>query len=209
MNLNTSKKKIRGFIYPKLDIEIMSFFSSTRTENRATDGFAVVFFSDKGFELFATDITDSKLITNLIHYPALMGMLQNQKPEGLATTKIQKNLFLFAYVIFTKNLEAKDPRLHQSTMTVINFLVCREIYQLLMLRFDELEDFLENYFYPIAFIEDLYALDFTQIIPQFLDQQNKKQEFVLKNVHENVPESREHSLALEFKRWLKKIKFNP
>ena len=187
----------------------MSFFSSTRTKNRATDGFAVVFFSDMGFELFATDITDSKLITNLIHYPALMGMLQNQKPEGLATTKIQKNLFLFAYVIFTKNLEAKDPRLHQSTMTVINFLVCREIYQLLMLRFDELEDFLENYFYPIAFIEDLYALDFTKIIPQFLDQQNKKQEFVLKNVHENVPESREHSLALEFKRWLKKIKFNP
>lgn len=188
---------------------MMSFFSSTRTENRAADGFAVVFFNDMGFELFATNITDSRLIANLIHYPALMGTLQNQKPEGLATTKIQKDLFLFAYVIFTKNLEAKDPRLHQSTMTVINFLVSRESYHNLMIRFDEFESFLKNYFYPIVFIEDLYALDFTKIIPQFLDQQNKKQELVLNNVPENVLESRENSLALEFKRWLKKAKFNP
>jgi hypothetical protein len=68
--------------------------------------------------------------------------------------------------------------------------------------FDEFEEFLEDYFKPIAFIFDLYALDFTKIVPMFLDKQKLKER--VKQKRESQSES---SIAIEFNRWLFNAKF--
>ena len=172
------------------------------TNNVQEEGFAVVYFGDSGFELFASNITDINLETMLINYPTLMGMLQNQKIEGLATTRINKNLFLFAFAIDVKNLDARDMRLKRKTITIINFVVSRENYKQLMMYFDEFEDFLENYFEPIAFIFDLYAIDFTKIVPIFLEKQKLQERAKRKKETQN-----ESSIAIEFNRWLLNAKF--
>ena len=172
------------------------------TNNVQEEGFAVVYFGDSGFELFASNITDINLETMLINYPTLMGMLQNQKIEGLATTRISKNLFLFAFAIDVKNLDARDMRLKRKTITIINFVVSRENYKQLMMHFDEFEDFLEDYFKPIAFIFDLYAIDFTKIVPLFLEKQKLKERAKHKKEHQD-----ENSIAIEFNRWLFNAKF--
>ncbi|MFW9851782.1 MAG: hypothetical protein ACFFDS_02475 [Candidatus Thorarchaeota archaeon] len=171
------------------------------TQNEEKEGFAVVFFNDTGFELLSSNIKDVKLQVLLTNYPSLMGILQNQEIEGLATTKLSRELFLFAYAITVKNLDAKDIRLKKKTVTIINFVVNREIYKDLMLYFDELENFLEDYFQPISFIFDLYALDFKLIIPTFLDRQRE--------IHRIKKEEKEKecSLAIEFNKWLSKTKF--
>jgi len=162
--------------------------------------FAIIYFSEQGFEPFASNINDPKLLLLLQNYPTLLGMMQNQNPEGLATTKISKDLFLFAYVLTLKNPLAKDLRLRNHTTTVINFLINRKDYLKLMYYFDEFEKYLEEYFSPITFLDDLYAIDFPKIISLFLSTKTlpsttKKEEEI------------EESLATEFKRWLKKVEF--
>ncbi|MCG3216055.1 MAG: hypothetical protein KAS63_05040 [Candidatus Heimdallarchaeota archaeon] len=170
-------------------------------ENQEMEGFAIVYFSDEGFELFASNINNIKLETVITNYPSLMGIMQNQELEGLATTKLNKNLFLFAFAINVRNLEAQDHRLKKKTLTIINFIVTREIYKKLMIYFDEFEKFLEDYFQPIAFIFDLYAIDFTKIIPMFLQKLNDSNDSKTRSMVS------EHSLALEFNRWLSNAKF--
>jgi hypothetical protein len=174
------------------------------TDNTNEEGFAVVYFGDSGFELFASSIKDVNLETMLINYPTLMGMLQNQKIEGLATTRINKNLFLFAFAIDVKNLDARDLRLKRKTITIINFVVSRENYKELMMYFDEFEEFLEDYFKPIAFIFDLYAINFTSIVPMFLEKQKLLERI---NSKKKGPEN-ESSIAVEFNRWLLEANFN-
>lgn len=174
------------------------------TDNTQEEGFAIVYFGDSGFELFASSITDINLETMLINYPTLMGMLQNQKIEGLATTRINKNLFLFAFAIDVKNLDARDMRLKRKTITIINFVVSRENYKELMMYFDEFEEFLEDYFKPIAFIFDLYALDFASIVPKFLE----RQKLLEKTKRKNKDLESESSIAVEFNRWLLDARFN-
>ena len=174
------------------------------TDNAQEEGFAIVYFGDSGFELFASSITDINLETMLINYPTLMGMLQNQKIEGLATTRINKNLFLFAFAIDVKNLDARDMRLKRKTITIINFVVSRENYKELMMYFDEFEEFLEDYFKPIAFIFDLYAIDFTSIVPKFL----KRQKLLERTKKKNKDPETESSIAVEFNRWLLDARFN-
>jgi len=174
------------------------------TDNAQDEGFAVVYFGDSGFELFASNIKDINLETMLINYPTLMGMLQNQKIEGLATTRINKNLFLFAFAIDVKNLDARDMRLKRKTITIINFVVSRENYKELMLYFDEFEDFLEDFFKPITFIFDLYAINFTKIVPKFLERQKL---FERANRKKEEPEI-ENSIAIEFNRWLLNADFS-
>ena len=173
------------------------------TDNAEDEGFAVVYFGDGGFELFASSIIDINLETMLINYPTLMGMLQNQKIEGLATTRINKNLFLFAFAIDVKNLDARDIRLKRKTITIINFVVSRENYKKLMMYFDEFEEFLEDYFNPIVFIFDLYAIDFLQIVPKFLEKQKIMEISQRKKKEKEV----ENSIAVEFNRWLLNAKF--
>lgn len=173
------------------------------TDKAQEEGFAIVYFGDSGFELFASNITDINLETMLINYPTLMGMLQNQKIEGLATTRINKNLFLFAFAIDVKNLDARDMRLKRKTITIINFVVSRENYKELMMYFDEFEEFLEDYFKPIAFIFDLYAIDFLSIVPKFLERQKLLERTKSKN---KDPEA-EGSIAVEFNRWLLDARF--
>ncbi len=171
------------------------------SDKQEEEGFAIVYFSDEGFDLFASNLNNMRLETVLTNYPSLMGIVQNQELEGLATTKINKNQFLFAFAINVKNLDARDTRLKRKTLTIINFVVSREIYKEIMLYFDEFEKFLEDYFLPIVFIFDLYAIDFTKIIPAFLKKQKE-----LENAKSKQKED-EFSLAIEFKNWLSKAKF--
>ncbi|MHA1686903.1 MAG: hypothetical protein ACTSYD_10960 [Candidatus Heimdallarchaeaceae archaeon] len=161
--------------------------------------YCVVYFGDNGFDVFATNIDDYKLLISLQHYPTLLSMLQGQSPKGLATTKISDNLFLFAYVINIKNPLAKDTRLHKSCTTVINFLVDRETYRHIMLYFDDFEDFLADYFSPIRFLSDLYAIDFTSIIPLFTSTRY--------DTPKQSADDDQVSIATEFKRWLADISF--
>ena len=99
--------------------------------------FAIVYFSDKGFTVFLTNIFDKKLLINLEHYPTLIGIMQNQDPSGLTTIKVDDNNFLYTYIINLKNPEARDPRLKKDTMTVINFLVNKETNRKIILFYDE------------------------------------------------------------------------
>ena len=170
------------------------------SEEQKEEGFAIVYFSDEGFDLFASNLNNVRLETVLTNYPSLMGIMQNQELEGLATTKLNKNQFLFAYALNVKNLDAKDTRLKRKTLTIINFVVSREIYKDIMLYFDEFEKYLEDYFLPIVFIFDLYAVDFTRIIPSFLAKQNE-----LENNKSNQ-KAIEYSLAIEFTNWLSKAR---
>ena len=170
-------------------------------EEELEEGFAIVYFNDEGFDLFASNLNNMRLETILTNYPSLMGIMQNQELEGLATTKLNKNQFLFAYAINVKNLDAKDARLKRKTLTIINFVVSREVYKDLMLYFDEFEKYLEDYFLPIVFIFDLYAVDFTKIIPTFLQKQRELENCITEK------KSIEYSLAIEFNNWLAKAKF--
>ncbi|MHA1398198.1 MAG: hypothetical protein ACTSSG_13745 [Candidatus Heimdallarchaeaceae archaeon] len=176
---------------------------ATRFKEENTGQYAIVYFSDNGFEILASNIQNLQLETSLIAYPTLMGIMQNQKVHGLATTKISKDLFLFAFAITVKNLDAKDHRLKKDTLSIINFLVSREIYKELMLDFDVFEDFLQNYFKPITFLFDLYAIDYTKIIPQYLERHSV---FIEKR-RQDREISEEVSLAVEFKRWLSQANF--
>ncbi|MHA1260380.1 MAG: hypothetical protein ACTSRO_12215 [Candidatus Heimdallarchaeaceae archaeon] len=164
---------------------------ATRFKEENTGQYAIVYFSDNGFEILASNIQNLQLETSLIAYPTLMGIMQNQKVHGLATTKISKDLFL------------KDHRLKKDTLSIINFLVSREIYKELMLDFDVFEDFLQNYFKPITFLFDLYAIDYTKIIPQYLERHSV---FIEKR-RQDREISEEVSLAVEFKRWLSQANF--
>ena len=171
------------------------------SEEQEEEGFAIVYFSDEGFDLFASNLNNMRLETVLTNYPSLMGIMQNQELEGLATTKLNKNQFLFAYALNVKNLDAKDARLKRKTLTIINFVVSREIYKDIMLYFDEFEKYLDDYFLPIVFIFDLYAVDFSKIIPTFLKKQKE-----LEN-SKSEQKTFEYSLAIEFTNWLSKAKF--
>ena len=160
--------------------------------------FAIIYFSEQGFEPFASNIKDPKLLLLLQNYPTLLGMMQGQNPEGLATTKISRDMFLFAYVLVLQNPLAKDMRLKKHTTTVINFLVPREDYLKLMYYFDDFEQYLKEYFNPIKFLDDLYAIDFSRIITLFLSSRTM--------ADTEKKETTEESLATEFKRWLNEIK---
>ncbi len=168
------------------------------TENIEREGFAIVYFADSGFEIFASDLDDIKLETMLTTYPTLMGIMQNQEIKGLASTKINEKSFLLAFAINLKNLNAKDSRLKLKTATIINFIVLRKIHKQLMVNFDEFEKFLEKYFEPIVFLFDLYAVDLSRIIPLFLEKQKREEKLkrIKKTKEDNV------SIATEFNEWL-------
>ncbi len=167
-------------------------------DNVEKEGFAIVYFADQGFEIFASNLDDVKLETMLTTYPTLMGIMQDQEIKGLATTKINEKTFLLAFAINLKNLDAKDSRLKNKTVTLINFIVSRDIYKQIMIGFDEFELFLEKYFKPIVFLFDLYAVDLTKIIPIFFEQQKREGNLnKLSEIKRN-----EISLASEFKKWL-------
>lgn len=168
------------------------------TEKDNLEGYAIVYFADNGFEIFASDIKDLKLEIILTTYPTLMGIMQNQDINGLASTKINEDLFLFAYALNLKNLDAKDFRLKHKTTTIINLIVLREIHKELMIYFDEFESFLQTFFEPITFLFDLYAVDFCKIITLFFEK--IKLEERIKKPKKSV--SKEISLATEFNRWL-------
>ncbi|OLS30214.1 MAG: hypothetical protein HeimAB125_19960 [Candidatus Heimdallarchaeota archaeon AB_125] len=115
--------------------------------------------------------------------------------------------FLVAFAVNLKNLDANDTRLKHKTVTIINFIVSREIYKQVMVSFDEFEMFLEKYFEPIVFLFDLYAVDLTKIIPLFIEKQNREES--LNRMRET--KRSEISLASEFRKWLddpKDIKMN-
>ena len=162
------------------------------------EGYAVVYFADRGFELFASSLDDVKLEITLTNYPTLMGMMQNQSIEGLASSKINTNTFLFAYALNLKNLDARDSRLKHSTVTIVNFVVSREVYKELIVNFDDFEEFLENYFQPISLLYDLYAVDFTKVIPIFQERQR-----IIEKTRNRMITEGENSLAVEFNNWLK------
>lgn len=115
------------------------------------DKFAIVYFSDKGFTVFSTNIFDKKLLTNLEHYPTLIGIMQNQDPSGLTTTKVDDDNYLYTYIMNLKNPEARDPRLKKNTMTAINFLVNKETNRKIILFYDEFEKFLDDFFILLFF----------------------------------------------------------
>ena len=176
-------------------------------DNVEKEGFAIVYFADHGFEIFASNLDDIKLETMLTTYPTLMGIMQDQEIKGLATTKINEKSFLLAFAVNLKNLDANDTRLKHKTVTIINFIVSREIYKQVMVSFDEFEMFLEKYFEPIVFLFDLYAVDLTKIIPLFIEKQNREES--LNRMRET--KRSEISLASEFRKWLddpKDIKMN-
>lgn len=175
------------------------------TENKKIEGYAIVYFADNGFEIFASDIEDMKLEIVLTTYPTLMGMMQNQDIKGLATTKIDDDLFLFAFALNLKNLDAKDFRLKRKTVTIINLVVLRETYKELMIYFDEFEKFLQKFFEPISFLFDLYAVDINKIIPLFQERlilENKIRTAKQSDLTEDV------SLATEFNKWLSGTELN-
>lgn len=174
------------------------------TESKQIEGYAIVYFADNGFEIFASDIEDMKMEVVLTTYPTLMGIMQNQDIKGLATTKIDENLFLFAFALNLKNLDAKDFRLKRKTVTIVNLIVSRETYKELMMYFDEFENFLQVYFKPIAFLFDLYAVDMSKIIPLF--QEKLALETKIKSL-KNPKRNEEVSLATEFNRWLSETDF--
>ncbi len=173
-------------------------------ENKQShEGYAIVYFAESGFELFASDLADLKLEITLTNYPTLMGMMQNQSIEGLASSKINNNAFLFAYALNLKNLNAKDSRLQHKTVTIVNFVVSRELYKELIVNFDDFEQFLETYFQPIKFLFDLYAVDFTKVIPIFQERQR-----IIEKTKERNKRDGENSLAMEFNSWLKSADFS-
>lgn len=167
------------------------------------ESYAIVYFADSGFELFASNLEDIKLEITLTNYPTLMGMMQNQSIEGLASSKINNNTFLFAYALNLKNLNAKDSRLKHKTVTIVNFIVSRELYKKLIVDFDDFEQFLETYFQPIKFLFDLYAVDFTKVIPIFQERQR-----IIEKTKERNKRDVENSLAMEFNSWLKSADFS-
>ncbi|MBY9000712.1 MAG: hypothetical protein KGD64_07350 [Candidatus Heimdallarchaeota archaeon] len=167
-----------------------------KTKNN--EGYAIVYFADSGFELFTSNLDDIKLEVTLTNYPTLMGMMQNQSIEGLASSKINNNTFLFAYALNLKNLDAKDSRLKQNTVAIVNFIVSRENYKELIVNFDDFEEFLETYFQPISFLGDLFTIDFTKIIPIFQERQR-----IIEKTRNRKIRDKENSLAVEFNNWLK------
>ncbi|UJG42086.1 MAG: hypothetical protein K9W45_06390 [Candidatus Heimdallarchaeum aukensis] len=172
------------------------------------DKFAIVYFSDKGFTVFSTNIFDKKLLTNLEHYPTLIGIMQNQDPSGLTTTKVDDDNYLYTYIMNLKNPEARDPRLKKNTMTAINFLVNKETNRKIILFYDEFEKFLDDFFYPVVFLDDLYAIDFSKLILRFLnivDNQTEIDHSLLEISEEAVLKERNNpqlSLAVEFNKWI-------
>ncbi len=173
-------------------------------ENKqAHEGYAIVYFADTGFELFVSNLDDLKLEVTLTNYPTLMGMLQNQNIEGLASSKINNNTFLLAYALNLKNLNARDSRLKHKTVTIVNFVVSRELYKELIVNFDDFEQFLETYFQPIKFLFDLYAVDFTKVIPIFQERQR-----IIEKTRKRNKREGENSLAVEFNNWLNSADFS-
>ncbi|MCK5304351.1 MAG: hypothetical protein KAJ72_03815 [Candidatus Heimdallarchaeota archaeon] len=167
------------------------------------EGYAIVYFADSGFELFTSNLDDPKIEVTLTNYPTLMGMMQDQKIDGLASSKMNNNTFLFAYALNLKNLNARDSRLKHKTVTIINFVVSRELYKELIVNFDDFEQFLESYFQPIRFLFDLYAVDFTKVIPIFQERQR-----IIEKTRKRNKINGENSLAIEFNNWLKSADFS-
>ena len=167
------------------------------------EGYAIVYFADSGFELFTSNLDDPKVEVTLTNYPTLMGMMQNQNIDGLASSKMSNNTFLFAYALNLKNLNARDSRLKHKTVTIINFVVSRELYKELIVNFDDFEQFLESYFQPIRFLFDLYAVDFTKVIPIFQERQR-----IIEKTRKRNNKEGENSLAIEFNNWLKSADFS-
>lgn len=132
-----------------------------------------------------------------------MGMMQNQNIEGLASSKINTNTFLFAYALNLKNLDAKDSRLKHETVTIFNFIVSRKLYKELIVNFDDFEQFLESYFQPIKFLFDLYAVDFTKVIQIFQERQR-----IIEKTRKRDNIEVENSLAIEFNNWLRSAEFS-
>jgi hypothetical protein len=73
-----------------------------------------------------------------------------------------------------------------------------------MLNFDDFENFLEDYFKPISFIFDLYAIDYSKIIPMFLE----RQRLIEKSKRKKEEKVEEASIAIEFNRWLAQVDFD-
>ncbi len=167
------------------------------------EGYAIVYFADSGFELFTSNLDDPKIEVTLTNYPTLMGMMQDQKIDGLASSKMNNNTFLFAYALNLKNLNARDSRLKHKTVTIINFVVSRELYKELIVNFDDFEQFLESYFQPIRFLFDLYAVDFNKVIPIFQERQR-----IIEKTRKRNKINGENSLAIEFNNWLKSADFS-
>ncbi|MHA1302479.1 MAG: hypothetical protein ACTSQE_01660 [Candidatus Heimdallarchaeaceae archaeon] len=183
--------------------------SETKTIEKG-EKFAVVYFSDTGFKIFAANIYDKKLLTNLEYYPTLLGIMQNQSPSGLTSAKINSDMFLFTYILEVRNLNAKDRRLQKRTLTIVNFLTSRATYQRIMFYFDDFENFLKDYFYPITFLDDLYAIDFSDIVPRFLNF-SQQQGFSQLN-SSRTPQTlsfpqrnKTFSLTVEFNKWLARV----
>jgi len=180
----------------------------TKNKENGKVKFAIIYFSDKGFTVFSTNIFDKKLLTNLEHYPTLIGIMQNQDPSGLTTIKVDDDNYLYTYVMHLKNPEARDSRLKKNTMTVINFLVNKETNKKIILFYDEFEKFLEDYFYPVVYLDDLYAIDFSKLILRFLNlvyNQTKIDHSLLEISEEVVLTKRNNpqlSLAVEFNKWI-------
>ncbi|MHA1809094.1 MAG: hypothetical protein ACTSYH_02150 [Candidatus Heimdallarchaeaceae archaeon] len=167
------------------------------------EGYAIVYFADSGFELFASNLDNLKLEITLTNYPTLMGMMQNQSIEGLASSKINNNTFLFAYALNLRNLNARDSRLKHQSVTIVNFVVSRELYKELMVNFNEFEQFLESYFQPIKFLFDLHAVDFTKVLPIFQERQR-----IIEKTRKRNKGEEENSLAKEFNNWMKSVDFS-
>ncbi|MHA1866304.1 MAG: hypothetical protein ACTSVB_06810 [Candidatus Heimdallarchaeaceae archaeon] len=186
----------------------MTLKIETKNKEKEKMKFAIVYFSDKGFTVFLTNIFDKKLLINLEHYPTLIGIMQNQDPSGLTTIKVDDNNFLYTYIINLKNPEARDPRLKKDTMTVINFLVNKETNRKIILFYDEFEKFLDDFFYPVVFLDDLYAIDFSNLISKFLNiayNQTEINNSLLEISEEAVISKRNNrklSLAVEFNKWI-------
>ncbi|MHA1815684.1 MAG: hypothetical protein ACTSX1_06735, partial [Candidatus Heimdallarchaeaceae archaeon] len=102
-----------------------------------------------------------------------------------------------------RNLNARDSRLKHQSVTIVNFVVSRELYKELMVNFNEFEQFLESYFQPIKFLFDLHAVDFTKVLPIFQERQR-----IIEKTRKRNKGEEENSLAKEFNNWMKSVDFS-
>lgn len=182
-----------------LDIDIEDFKMSE---------YGIVYFSEKGFEMFVSNITNLKLRTILTFYPSLLGSIQNSNPSGLASNRIDNEHFLFAYALTLKNPIAKDTRLINHTSTVVNFVVTRDQYKLLMIAFDEFEKYLDKMFSEIVYLDELYEINFSDIVFKFVKGIGNTPFLIGERKKECVSKPDIPSLATEFKKWFNELEFS-
>ena len=182
----------------------MTIESNSENINTVNNMFAIIYQSCTGFDIFETNIQDEKLLTNLTTiYPSLLGVMQDQEPVGLATQKLNNGHYLYSYVFYAKNTTDKDSRLHKRAMIVSNFIVSKKKNRSLLFVFDEFEKYLDSCFQSTRKIEDLADIDFTKIIPQFLDLIECMNFSGQKCI--SFDDIEEISFAREFTKWLKEV----